>query len=474
MAGSAPRVRFAPSPTGYLHIGGARTALFNWLWARKRKGTFVLRIEDTDRERSTEDSEQAILESMKWLGLDWDEGPEVGGPHAPYFQMERLATYEKHADALIAKGRAYRCTCTKEELDRLREQAAKEKRGFKYPGTCRNKGIPKGSPGAVVRFRTPDEGATTFDDLIKGPITTQHSQLQDEVILRSDGVPLYNFGAVVDDVEMGITLVARGDDHIVNTPRQILMYEALGYPVPKFAHLPMILGSDKQRLSKRHGAVSVLQYRDEGYLPHALVNYLARLGWSHGDQEIFTPEELIEKFDWEHVGATAGVFNPEKLLWLDQQWIMRTPSDELARRLEPLLAKRGVSAGPEIVRIVDTMKQRAKTLVEIADAARIFLGERVEYDPAAVKKHLTPEAKPLLREARAVVASRFDGGAHALEAAFRDLAAQKGLGLGKLAQPVRVAVTGTTVSPPLFDTIQILGRDRALARIDEALRMIGG
>jgi glutamyl-tRNA synthetase len=244
--------------------------------------------------------------------------------------------------------------------------------------------------------------------------------------------------------------------------------------VPKFAHLPMILGSDKQRLSKRHGAVSVLQYRDEGYLPHALVNYLARLGWSHGDQEIFTRDELIEKFGWEHVGATAGVFNPEKLLWLNQQWIMRTPSDELARQIEPLLAKRGVAAGPELVRIVDTMKQRAKTLVEIADAARIFLGDRVDYDPAAVKKHLTPDAKPLLEEARGLVAAGFDGGAHALEAAFRDLAAQKGLGLGKLAQPVRVAVTGTTVSPPLFDTIAILGRDRALSRIDEALRMIGG
>jgi glutamyl-tRNA synthetase len=261
---------------------------------------------------------------------------------------------------------------------------------------------------------------------------------------------------------------------VVNTPRQILMYQAMDYPVPVFAHLPMILGADKQRLSKRHGAVSVLQYRDEGYLPGALVNYLARLGWSHGDQEIFTREELIEKFDWEHVGATAGVFNPEKLLWLNQQWIMRTPSDEHARRLEPLLETRGIAAGPELVRIVDTMKPRAKTLLEIAEAARIFLRDRIEYDPAAVKKHLTPEAKPLLQEARGLVASRLDGGAHALEAAFRDLAAQKGVALGKLAQPVRVAVTGTTVSPPLFDTIEILGRDRALSRIDEALRMIGG
>ena len=249
------RVRFAPSPTGYLHIGGARTALFNWLWARKEKGTFILRIEDTDRERSTTQSVQAILDGMKWLGLDWDEGPGVEGPHAPYFQTQRLAIYEKSADELIAKGRAYRCVCTKEELDKLREQAAKEKRGFKYPGTCRDRGIPKGTKGAVVRFRMPDEGATAFRDLVKGEITTQHKELQDEVILRADGVPLYNFGAVVDDVTMEITLVARGDDHIVNTPRQILMYQALGYPVPVFAHLPMILGADKQRLSKRHGAV---------------------------------------------------------------------------------------------------------------------------------------------------------------------------------------------------------------------------
>src|SRR5437764_101944 len=342
------RVRFAPSPTGYLHIGGARTALFNWLWARKEKGTFILRIEDTDRERSTTQSVQAILDGMKWLGLDWDEGPGVEGPHAPYFQTQRLAIYEKSADELIAKGRAYRCVCTKEELDKL-------------------------------------------------------------------------------------------------------------------------------RLSRRHGAGSVLQYRDDGYLPHALLNYLARLGWSHGDQEIFSPGELVEKFDWEHVGATAGVFNPEKLLWLDQQWIKRTPLPELAAHLEPLLAARGVKADPERLRnILPLVLERAKTLVEMADQIVTFFRTGVSFDEAAAKKNLTPETRPLLEEARKLVAERIGEGAPALEAGFRDLAARKGLGLGKVAQPVRLAVTGTTVSPPLFETLVLLGRDESLARIDAAISRIGG
>ncbi len=484
---TAPRVRFAPSPTGYLHIGGARTALFNWLWARHFKaqgGTFILRIEDTDRVRSTEASVQAILDGMKWMGLDWDEGPESvssegraigGGPHAPYFQTQRLATYQKHAELLIAKRRAYRCTCTKAELDLLRAEAQKEKRGFKYPGTCREKQVPRGTPGAVVRFRMPDEGATTFHDLVKGDITTQHKELQDEVIVREGGVPLYNFGAVVDDVEMGITLVARGDDHVVNTPRQILMYQALDYPVPVFAHLPMILGSDKQRLSKRHGAVSLLQYRDDGFLPGALVNYLVRLGWSHGDQEIFTLPELIEKFDWEQVGSAAGVFNPEKLSWLNQQWIKSTPLPQLARELVPFLEKRGVRE-PDLARlaqVIAPLQERAKTLLEMADQAVTFFQKGVTFDEASAQKHLTPENKALLLEARALIAAKLPEGAHALEAAFRDLATHKGLGLGKVAQPVRVAVTGTSVSPPLFDTIALLGPDETLARIDAALARIG-
>jgi glutamyl-tRNA synthetase len=496
---TAPRVRFAPSPTGYLHIGGARTALFNWLWARKHRpqgGAFVLRIEDTDRERSTEASVQAIFDGMRWLGLTWDEGPELpaqegagegaaggklgGGPHGPYFQTRRLATYERHAEALIAKGAAYRCDCTKEQLDLLRAQAAAEKRGFKYPGTCREKRLPKGTPRSIVRFRMPDQGSTTFVDLVKGPITTPHAELQDEVILRGDGVPLYNFGAVVDDVEMGITLVARGDDHVVNTPRQVLMYEALGFPVPTFAHLPMILGADKQRLSKRHGAVSVLQYRDDGYLPHALVNYLVRLGWSHGDQEVFSIEELVEKFDWSSVGATAGVFNPEKLLWLNQQWIKRTPPSELARHTRPLLLSRhGPTLGIEVTlerlaEVLPPMLERAKTLLELADGVAFFFRRGVQLDEAAAKKHLGPEARPLLQRARELIGERIGAGPHPLEESFREAATALGLGLGKLAQPVRVAVTGTTVSPPLFETICLLGRDEVLARLDAAIdRKVG-
>jgi glutamyl-tRNA synthetase len=456
------RVRFAPSPTGYLHIGGARTALFNWLWARKQKGTFILRIEDTDRERSTQASVQAILDGMRWLGLDWDEGPEVGGPHPPYFQTQRLETYDAYAERLIAAGKAYRCDCSKETLDQLRAQAQKEKRGFKYPGTCRDKHLAKGTPGAVVRFRMPSSGSTTFNDLVKGEIRTDHKEFQDEVILRADGVPLYNFGAVVDDIEMQITMVARGDDHVVNTPRQILMYQALDYPVPVFAHLPMILGADKQRLSKRHGAVSVLQYRDDGFLPGALINYLVRLGWSHGDQEIFTISELVEKFDWEHVGATAGVFNPQKLEWLNQQWIKSTPPEDLARAT-------GTSA--EFVKL---MQERAKSLNEIRDAWRAYMvPDLPSYDEKAVAKNLTGETKPLLEEARSLVASRFAEGAHGLEQSFRSLAESRGLGLGKVAQPVRVAVTGTTVSPPLFETIALLGKDKTLRRIDAALEKIG-
>ncbi len=457
------RVRFAPSPTGFLHIGGARTALFNWLWARQQKGTFVLRIEDTDQSRSTQVSEQAILDSMKWLGLDWDEGPGVGGPHEPYFQMKRLATYDRYAEQLISERKAYRCNCTKADLDVLRSQAQKEKRGFKYPGTCREKNLPRGTPGAVVRFRMPEEGATSFKDLVKGEITTQHKELQDEVILRSDSVPLYNFGAVVDDIEMRITMVARGDDHVVNTPRQILMYQALSYPLPVFAHLPMILGADKQRLSKRHGAVSVLQYRDEGYLPGALINYLVRLGWSHGDEEIFTIDDLIKKFDWAHVGATAGVFNPQKLEWLNQQWIKSTPAEDL-----------GPQTGTPAA-FVKLMQERAKNLNEIRDAWAAYMAGELPavYDEKAVAKQLTAENKPLLAEARNLIGEHFAAGPAAMEHAFRALAESRGLGLGKLAQPVRVAVTGTTVSPPLFETIVLLGKDRTLRRIDAALEKIG-
>jgi glutamyl-tRNA synthetase len=357
----------------------------------------------------------------------------------------------------------------------LRSIAQKEKRGFKYPGTCRDKHLPKGSPGAVVRFRMPSTGATTFDDLVKGKITTDHKELQDEVILRTDGVPLYNFGAVVDDIEMQITMVSRGDDHVVNTPRQILMYQALEYPVPVFAHLPMILGADKQRLSKRHGAVSVLQYRDDGFLPGALVNYLVRLGWSHGDEEIFTIKDLIAKFDWEHVGATAGVFNPQKLDWLNQQWIKSTPIPELTQIVtKAIVSRHKLVPGNLLSSFIPLMQERAKNINEIADAYVSYIDGDLpkEYDAKAEAKNLNAETKPLLTEARALIEAGFDQGAHQLEQSFRALAEARGLGLGKLAQPVRVAVTGTTISPPLFETMALLGKEKTLRRIDAALEKI--
>jgi glutamyl-tRNA synthetase len=471
-----PRVRFAPSPTGYLHIGGARTALFNWLWARRHGGVFILRIEDTDRERSTKEAVQAILDGMRWLGLDWDEGPEVGGPHGPYFQMERLATYRAQADRLIAEKKAYACYCTKEELDVLRKQAESEKRQFRYPGTCRDKPYDPGRRH-VVRFRMPDEGETAFDDLVKGRIATPHAALQDEVILRGDGVPLYNFGAVVDDVTMEITLVARGDDHVNNTARQIQMYRALGYPVPRFAHLPMILGSDKQRLSKRHGATSVLAYREMGFLPEALVNYLVRLGWSHGDQEVFSRDELVAKFDFAEVGAAAGVFNAEKLLWLNHHYIKSGEAARIAGLVAEHLRARGVDAGGRgdawMAELVRLHQERSRTLAEMADAA-VFFFRRPGYEGKDAAKFLVADNAETLREVRALVAA---GGepldASALEREVRALAEKRGVGLGKVAQPVRVALSGGTVSPPLFETIALLGRAESLARIDFALEHIG-
>jgi glutamyl-tRNA synthetase len=470
---TAPRVRFAPSPTGYLHIGGARTALFNWLFARRHGGAFVLRIEDTDRDRSTSAAVEAILEGMRWLGLDWDEGPGVGGPHGPYFQTERLDVYRAHADRLVAQGKAYVCTCTREALDVLRKQAEAEKRQFRYPGTCRGQARdPAGRH--VIRLIVPETGATSFDDLVKGTISTPHDTLQDEVILRGDGMPLYNFGAVVDDVTMEINLVARGDDHVNNTARQILIYQALGYPVPAFAHLPMILGADKTRLSKRHGATNLLAYRDMGLLPQALVNYLVRLGWSHGDQEIFTLQELIEAFDWKQVGATAGVFNPDKLLWVNHQWLRALADDDLARGSLPFFAAAGLPAADDLKLrlVVRQLRERAKSFVEIVQQARSFYAP-IQLDEKARAKHLTAEARPLLQAVRDGVAGMEALELAALERLFADVAAAAGVGLGKVAQPARVALTGGTASPGIHDVVQILGKAETLARLDAALALIG-
>jgi glutamyl-tRNA synthetase len=468
-----PRVRFAPSPTGYLHIGGARTALFNWLWARRTGGTFVLRIEDTDRERSTREAEAAIFDALRWLGLDWDEGPEVGGPHGPYFQMERLDLYEAHAERLVREGKAYACTCTREELEAGRKQAEAEKRQYRYPGTCREKPFDRSRPH-VIRFRVPEHGATGWDDLVKGHISTPHDTLQDEVILRSDRVPLYNFGAVVDDVTMEITLVARGDDHVNNTARQILMYRALGYPVPTFAHLPMILGADKTRLSKRHGATSVTAYREMGYLPEAVVNYLVRLGWGHGDQEIFTREELVRLFDLEDVGATAGVFNPDKMAWVNHEWMKRLSPDELARKALPYFRAAGLPAEDDakLRHVCAVARERARTFGEYVEQFRYFYAP-VALDPKAKAKFLVAASRPILEEIRAGIAALPSLDTAPLERLFHEAAERRGLGLGKIAQPVRVALTGGTASPSMYDVVQILGRDEATRRLDEAIRIAG-
>ena len=469
-----PRVRFAPSPTGYLHIGGARTALFNWLHARRHGGTFVLRIEDTDRERSTQAATDAIFDAMKWLGLDWDEGPMVGGPDAPYFQTQRLEIYREHAMRLVRERKAYACTCTREELDVLRKQAEAEKRQFRYPGTCRDRPYDPARPH-VIRFRVPDHrSATTFDDLVKGPITTSHEVLQDEVILRFDGMPLYNFGAVVDDVTMRIDLVARGDDHVNNTARQILMYEALGYPVPRFAHLPMILGADKARLSKRHGATSVTQYRDMGYLPEAVMNYLVRLGWSHGDQEIFTRDELTKVFDFEDVGDTAGVFNPEKMAWVNHEWLKKLEPEELARKALPYFLAAGLPAADDakLRQVCAVARERAPTFGDYVAQFRYFYAP-IQLDPKAREKFLVAEAKPVLEAVRAGIAALPSLDTALLEKLFHDTAEARGQKLGKVAQPVRVALTGGTASPGMYDVVQILGKAETLKRLDDALALIG-
>ncbi len=468
------RVRFAPSPTGYLHVGGARTALLNWLWARHTGGTFVLRIEDTDQERSTAEAVHAILEGMRWLGLDWDEGPEVGGPHGPYFQMERLGLYREYAEKLVRAGKAYACYCSKEDLDAQREAARAEKRQFIYPGTCRD--LPYDpSRRHVIRFRLPKLLEVTFTDRVKGPITRPGSTLQDEVIVRGDGVPLYNFGAVVDDVTMEINLVARGDDHVNNTAIQVLLYEALGYPVPDFAHLPMILGADKTRLSKRHGATSVTAYRDMGYLPEAMVNYLVRLGWSHGDQEIFTLDELVRHFGFDHVGATASVFNPDKLLWVNQTWLKSLAPEELARRALPFYRAAGleVEGDPRLPEVARAFQERVKTLAELPAQSR-YLFAPVDMDPKARDKFLTPDAAPILRAIRDGVAATDTPDPAGLERLFHDVATARSLGLGKVAQPVRVALTGGTASPGIYDVVLLLGREESLRRLDAALAIAGG
>lgn len=458
--------RFPPSPTGHLHIGGARTAIFNWLYARHFGGRFVLRIEDTDAARSTPESIRAIIESLKWLGIDWDEGP--------HFQTQRLDIYRQRAQALVAQGRAYWCACQPEELEAKRKRALAAGLKPKYDGTCRDKGLAP-QPGAVIRFRAPQEGRTVVRDLVKGPIAFENAELDDLIILRSDGIATYNFAVVIDDIDMGITHIIRGDDHLNNTPRQIQLYEAFGAPLPEFAHVPMILGTDRTRLSKRHGATSVLAYRDMGYLPQALFNYLVRLGWSYGDQEIFSRQELIEKFSLENVGRSAGIFNPDKLLWLNAHYIKESDPRELAAGLAPHLAARGVEESctadlDYLTRAAATLQTRSRTLIEMAEGAEFYCRE-LPYEPKVAQKFLTAGVlEPLKRLRGELAAVPFSQ--EALSQLFERLAADLGLKLGQLAQPVRVALTGRTVSPGLFEVMEVLGRERVLSRLDKALAHI--
>jgi glutamyl-tRNA synthetase len=467
------RVRFAPSPTGYLHIGGVRTALFNRLWARKTGGAFVLRIEDTDQERSTAESVRVILDSLGWLGLTWDEGPGVGGPRGPYTQMDRLVLYKEHAEKLIGSGKAYRCYCTKEDLDAQRAalKARDPKSSFKYPRTCRDR---KDAPDRpfVVRFKTPDAGSVTYIDKVFGEIATPNDSQQDFVLLRSDGVPLYNFGAVVDDVAMGITLVARGRDHMVNTPPQILLYEALEAQVPEFAHLPMMLAPSGEKLSKRHAAVSVSDYRDQGYAPAAILNYLARFGWSHGDQEVFSLAELTAAFDWEHCNRSDGKFDAKKFLAINHEHLKtpRLTSDKAyAVALLPFLIARGLNVEPEAAeRAVALVRERATTFADAADRLDFLFRETPVFDAAAVAKFLQPSHAPLLRELADIVAGAPTWTVASLEVAVQAWLAGKGLAMKDVAQPARVALTGRTASPGLFEVIEALGKTATLGRLRAA------
>ncbi|RME26047.1 MAG: glutamate--tRNA ligase [Deltaproteobacteria bacterium] len=478
MSNAGVRVRFAPSPTGFLHVGGVRTAIFNYLFARHHGGVFILRIEDTDRKRSSEEAVRQILESLQWLGIEIDEGP--------YFQSERGELYRKHLERLVAEGKAYRCYCPAEELERKRKQAEAEKRTYVYDRTCRNL-TPDQWPDDrpyVVRFKMPgpEELPDHFDDLIMGSIPIDPAKMDDWILARSDGSPTYNFCVVVDDADMRISHVIRGNDHVDNTPKQIMLYRAFGYDVPYFAHMPLTHGPDGSKLSKRREkeyleqgiSVSVQQYRELGYLPQALFNYLTRLGWSHGDQELFTKEQLIELFDLDGVGRSAGVMNPDKLRWVNQQYIMQTPNDELARLLVPFLERRGIhaTAGERLERIVEQLKPRAKTLVEMAAMAEYFFRPPGSYDEKAKRKWFKPEAAGILEKVSRALEGIEPFTDERIEQEFRKLAESLTQGkLGKLAQPVRLALTGSTASPSLFFIMEILGREECRARIEKAIEI---
>ena len=458
--------RFAPSPTGYLHVGGARTALFSWLYARKQGGQFILRIEDTDLERSTPESVDAILEGMAWLGLDYDQGP--------YYQTQRFDRYKEVISSLLEQGDAYHCYCSKEELDARREQQRANKEKPRYDGRCRHLTEPPAGVAPVIRFKNPIEGDTVVHDLVRGEIVFSNAELDDLIIARSDGSPTYNLTVVVDDLDMELTHVIRGDDHLNNSPRQLNIFKALNATPPIFAHLPMILGSDGARLSKRHGAVSVMHYRDEGFLPEALLNYLVRLGWSHGDQEVFSTDEMINLFELEDVNKSASTFNPDKLLWLNQHYIKESTPVHIAEHLLWHMAAREIdlSQGPALVDVVAIQQDRAKTLVEMADNSRWFYETVTDYDEKAAKKHFKPETAAVLED----MLARFDAlpawDAEPLHQQIKDCATDRELGMGKIAQPIRVAITGNTVSPSIDVTLKVLGKVRVIERIGLAIDWI--
>ncbi len=463
------RTRFAPSPTGYLHIGGARTALFSWLYARRHGGTFILRIEDTDLERSTMESVNAILEGMTWLGLEYDEGP--------FSQSDRLGRYREVAQQLLGEGKAYRCYCSRERLETLRTAQMANKEKPRYDGHCRNLSPQEtGSTDVphVIRFKNPAEGAVVVEDQVRGRVVFANSELDDLIIVRTDGMPTYNFAVVVDDSDMRVTHVIRGDDHLNNTPRQINILQVLGATPPVYAHVPMILGEDGARLSKRHGAVSVMQYRDEGYLPEALLNYLVRLGWSHGDKEIFSVDEMIALFDSNDVNNSASTFNPGKLIWLNQHYIKTSDAAHVAHHLSWHMGRLGIdpSIGPALVDVVQAQRERAKTLVEMAQNSVIFYREFDSYDEKAAAKHLKPEISPALTDLRARFAVLPEWSSEAVHQAVMDVAQARDMKMGKLAQPLRVALCGTDVSPPIDVTVRLIGRERTLQRMDRALKHI--
>ncbi len=472
---SGPRLRFAPSPSGYLHIGGARTALFNWLWARKTNGKFVIRIEDTDQERSSLDSVRAILDALRWLGLDWDEGPEVEGPFGPYFQSERKARYRACVEELIQKKKAYRCYCSKEDLDRARDalKMRDPKAQFVYPGTCRDLPDDPSRPH-IVRFATPREGTTDFDDQVFGTISTPNKEQQDFVLVRRDGFPLYNLAAVVDDHEMGITMIGRGRDHIGNTPQQVMLYRAFGWELPSFAHLPMMLSPKGEKLSKRHGAVSVREYRERGYTPTAVLNYLVRFGWSHGDQEIFSLDQLIQHFDWAHVNKSDGKFDERKFADVAFEHLKQpelTPTEDYLRRLVPFLTARGLSGFTDqtLTRVLPLIRERARTLVDAAYLLDYFFRELPELEPAAAEKFLTDTTRPHLVALLHLYRETEPWQAAVLEEQLKKLASDRSIALKELAQPLRVAVSGRTATPPLFDVLEVLGQRSTLARLEAAL-----